>query len=53
MARRKADPEPEDDQPREPGETLPPIEDMVRKLSGRFASEIVIDDEEIDEADPA
>jgi hypothetical protein len=54
MPRKKtADPETEDpEDSTEPGEQLPPIEDLVKKLSGRFANEITIpDDPETDSAE--
>lgn len=55
MPRRKAEQVIERDEsetPKTPGETLPPLEDFIRKMSGRFQDEVVIEtapEEEEDE----
>lgn len=55
MPRRKADPEPEEE-PREPGLVLPPIEEFIRKMSTKFSSEDVLSSvtvEDVEEEDEA
>lgn len=52
MPRKKADPEPEDrDSNEPPGETLPPIEDFVRKMSTKFNPDTFGDDNEAAQPD--
>lgn len=42
MPRKKLNPEPEDPEPKTPGESLPAMEDTVRKLSGIFTENMRI-----------